>query len=550
MKLSITTVKSDLEQLINAGDASGIRQLYARFQQQTDLDPDLCLLFASAFASLGDMVSVEACCRALISQVPDHYLGHFNLGLALQNQGKGDEAIESYVAAASIRPTESGVWSNLAQLYADLMRYPEAIDAGENALRRVPHAAVAMNNLGVIYRRSGDLEAASQILRQALETEPGYADAAYNYGLVLADQDDGESAKSYYRRAIELRPDYVEAFTDLGSVCRTLAQYDEALQAYDQALKIDPDYTEARWNRALQLLMLGRFDQGWQDYETRWQSGGRGRRRFKRPVWKTEPLDGKRIFVYAEQGLGDTFQFIRLLALLKARGATTVVECQPSLVGVLHGVDGIDELVPRGGRRPVFDVHVALLSLPGLLQIDEHNIPASVPYLHAPTTANQTLVDVLSGGDGFRVGLVWAGNASHSNDRNRSCRLQEFSELMQIDGVTCYGLQVGERAQDIGSLDAPASVIDLSPQLQSFSDTAYALSQLDLVISVDTSVAHLAGAMGKPVWLLLPFVPDWRWLLDRDDSPWYPSMTLFRQDETRQWAPVLERVRAQLVMQK
>ena len=293
-------------------------------------------------------------------------------------------------------------------------------------------------------------------------------------------------------------------------------------------------------------LLRGEYEAGWAGYEHRLalRKFARVRERFDEPRWDGAPLAGQTILLHAEQGFGDTLQFIRYAPLVAARGGAVAVECPPSLASLVGSVEGVARVIEQGAALPPFACQAPLLSLPRILATDMDSIPADIPYLAPPPGPPPP--PLVEAGEGFRVGIVWAGNPDHADDRNRSCGLAAFAPLRALGGVRLYGLQVGPRAADLQSLPPGPPVIDLSPWLSDFAATARAMQALDLIVTVDSAPAHLAGALGRPAWVLLPFVPDWRWLLERDDSPWYPSLRLFRQPTFGDWPAVFERVAASI----
>jgi tetratricopeptide (TPR) repeat protein len=325
-----------------------------------------------------------------------------------------------------------------------------------------------------------------------------------------------------------------------------LKRHDEALASYERAIALNPDYAEAHWNVCLARLRLGDFRGGWPQYEWGWKAGYRGiERRFAQPRWTgAEPLAGKTLFVHAEQGFGDTIQFVRYVPLVAGAGARVVIEVHPSLVALLSGVQNVSSAVSRGGPLPAFDLHCPLLSLPLAFGTELDTIPARVPYLSAPETHLARWKIRLPRAEGLRIGLTWSGR--NIPDPDRSMALAQLAPLFDLPGIHFVSLQKDLRDSDEAALRGRPGFLHLGPDLADFADTAAVIAQLDLVISIDTAVAHLAGALGKPVWILLPFLSDWRWLLDRDDSPWYPTARLFRQDKARAWDTVIARVRAAL----
>ncbi|MBM3526320.1 MAG: tetratricopeptide repeat protein, partial [Alphaproteobacteria bacterium] len=335
------------------------------------------------------------------------------------------------------------------------------------------------------------------------------------------------------------------ALNNLGLAYREKGDIATAITTYEQALAIDGQHGEAHWNRAICWLLQGDMARGWTEYEWRWKRPDfmAIMPNFPTPAWTGGTLAGKSIFVCSEQGVGDTIQFVRYAPLLEKQGARVLFGCQPELADLLKTAPGVAEIVPLGGTASAFDTHTMLLTVPRLLGTTLETVPAEIPYLSADSKKAETWAERLSDLQGMKVGLVWRGNPKHVNDHARSCAPDVLRALLDVDGVSFVSLQKGGPQGEAASL---AGVRDLAGALPDFAETAATIQNLDLVISVDTAVAHLAGALGKPVWTLLPFAPDWRWLVGRDDSPWYPTMRLFRQSKPRDWAGVIKRVRKAL----
>ncbi len=352
---------------------------------------------------------------------------------------------------------------------------------------------------------------------------------------------------THYQRAVELKPRFAEALNNLGNAFQCQRRLDDAADCYRRALELQPDFAGAHYNQSLLQLLLGDFVHGWPEYQ-RWssQTPERVLRHFPQPIWDGQPLDGKTILLHAEQGFGDTLQFIRYARLVKHRGGTVIVECQPDLATLLANACGSDCVIPRGQPLPKFDVHAPLMSLPAILGTTLKTIPADVPYLKSDPQRAAHWRDELTG-DGFKIGLVWQGNPLHKNDCFRSLRLEHFAALAGVPGVRLFSLQKGSGSEQVAALSGRWPIVDLAPRLRDFSETAAVMENFDLVISCDSSPAHLAGALGVPTWLALPTASEWRWLLDRDDSPWYPSLRLYRQQRVGDWAEVIERMRQDLV---
>jgi hypothetical protein len=347
-----------------------------------------------------------------------------------------------------------------------------------------------------------------------------------------------------YDRAVSLRPHYADAHNNRGQSLRDVKRYEEALASYDAALAVQPGHVMAHCNSAAVRLLLGDFKRGWSDYEWRWKKASvvRSNRNFPQPQWRGEDIAGKTILLHSEQGFGDTIQFCRYVPLVVARSAQVVFEVQAQLHALMAGIPGAAQVVARGSPLPAFDVHCPMLSLPLAFGTELGTIPAERAYLSVPEEKARNWRMRLAAERRCLVGLAWSGSRGHEEDRKRSIALDTLLPLLDSD-ATIVSLQKDVRSADAAVLNARSDILHFGDEWHDFSDTAALISQLDLVISVDTSVAHLAAALGKPTWLLLPEVPDFRWLLGREDSPWYPAMRLFRQDEHRDWESVIARVR-------
>ena len=456
----------------------------------------------------GDLARSEQLCRQLLVQQPDQLEALHALGVILCRSDRSDQAI-SYL---------------------------------QRVLELQPDFAEAWGNLGGAFQAQNQLDLAIAHYGQAIALQPDYADAHYNLALALQERDRLEEALHHCQRAIDLAPNNASAYYNRGFILRRLGQLPAAIASYRQAIGLRPTYVEAHKNLGHALLLSGDLIPGFAEYEWRWQQPGWVSRAFTQPQWDGSDLNGKTILLHAEQGYGDTIQFIRYASLVKALGGPVIVECQPALLELLQTAPGIDRLIAQDAPLPEFDCHAPLLSLPHILQTRLETIPAPIPYLRSSGPA---LSPCNLPSSGFKVGIVWTGNPEHKNNHHRSCPIAQFKELVTIPGVSLYSLQKGAAEADLEGIDF--AVTDLSPTLENFAATAAVIAQLDLVITIDTAVAHLAGAMGKPVWLLLSFAPDWRWMLERQDTPWYPTMRLFRQSRRGDWSGVFGAVRQALL---
>ncbi len=468
-----------------------------------------------------------------------------HLGIALAMKGRLDEAIVSFNRAIQLNEGFAAAYSNLANALRGKGRTREAIAVLRRAIELNPEFTAAHNNLGIVLRDAGQLDEAIGAYRRAIEIDPNNADAQCNLGITLSDRDLLDEAIIAYRRAVEIRPDFAEAFNNLGTALKDNAQLEEAVGAFDRAIELNPPYAAAHWNRALTWLLLGDYRRGWAEYEWRLEVPSIvGTRKFDRPRWDGSDPAGKTIFLHPEQGFGDMIQFVRFIPRLIERGAKVILESPPELVRIFHG---FGEVLNPGQLIPPHDVHCPLMSLAGIFGVTAESIPAPIPYLKPePRWVAEWSRRFDSNDDRLRVGLVWGGRGTHSNDRNRSMKLGQFAPLASVAKAAFYSLQKGAASAEAPAPPPGMQLTDWTKELGDFADTAALLQNLDLLITADTAVAHLAGAMGKPVWVLTPAVPDWRWMLEREDSPWYPTMRLFRQKSAGDWPDVLRRVATEL----
>ncbi|WP_027797103.1 tetratricopeptide repeat protein [Paraburkholderia acidipaludis] len=493
---------------------------------------------------------------------------HSNLAFALNARSRHREALGRANQALALMPNFVDALTNRGMALGALDMPAEALESLDRALALKPEMPEAWNNRSCVLRDLGRPEEAVTNCDRALALRPDYAEAWSNRGNALSDLNRPAEAEESYRKAIAAAPGLADAWSNLGLALIDMNRHADALASYDQALALQPDHVEGHWNRALCLLQMGRLEEGWHEYEWRWKRrrNAAEARSFEAPLWLGDaPLDGKVILLHAEQGLGDTLQFCRYASMLARRGAQVVLEVQPELVRLLAPLEGVARIVAQGEPLPPFDLHCPLLSLPLAFETDVASIPGATPYLFADSQAVrhwEAKVSQAAGSPALKVGLVWAGgDRSHvpelrKNDRRRSIALEQMLPLFDVPGIRFFSLQKGAPAQQLAALrerregNRPGAeiddIVDFTGELADFADTAALVSNLDLVISVDTSTAHLAGAMGKPVWILNRFDTCWRWMLERSDTPWYPGARLFRQPALGDWGSVLAAVREAL----
>lgn len=395
--------------------------------------------------------------------------------------------------------------------------------------------------------QSGDNDKALGLIARALGVAPNFPEALNNMGNVLSEMGRREDALLSFKEAVAQKPDYTIAHNHLGSTLLGLGRLDEAAAGYEKAIALNPEFAEAHFNLGRLYLLMGRYGEGWKECGWRRQveEFHHAHRPYPQPVWDGGDPDGKTLFFYPEQGLGDLLQFVRYLPLVAARGGRIILEMPSQMARLFEGFDGAHTLVPSEAPLPDFDCHASLLDLPGIMGTTLENIPAPPSYISADAELTGAWAGRLGPWEDFRVGLVWEGNPDNTENARRSIDPVLLKPLAQIPGVSLYSLQVGRDGEAKAVLGD--AITDLAPELKDFAETAAIIRNLDLVVSVDTAVAHLAGALGHQAWTLLSFVPDWRWLLDRDDCPWYPSMRLFRQKTAGDWPSVVKRLAAAII---
>jgi tetratricopeptide (TPR) repeat protein len=539
---------------------------------------------AISYSVQGRHDEAVACLKEALRLRPDFDRAHNNLGIVLFCQGRYEGALESYETALRLKPDHAETHNNLANTLSALGRHAEAVAHCKKALRLRPGFAQAYNNLGNAYQGLVRLNEAVACYKQALEQDPKLAEARNNLGVALASLNQFDLALANYQEALRLNPDYADAWSNLGNALVQRGSWDSAVAAlrrairlkpknaevhynlgcllrersrtgaagnhFRKALRLKPDYAGAHFALALNLLAQGDFEQGWQEYEWRWRLNRVTLPPFRQPIWDGSSLAGRTILLYSEGGVGDTIQFVRYAAVVKRLGATVILGCREHILPLLKSCPGIDRFVAAGSVPPDFDVQISLMSLPRVLKTALSTVPAEIPYLRPDAKLQQTWHRRLSRCSGFKIGIAWQGNPENRHDRQRSIPLAHFARLARIDGVSLISLQKGLGTEQLRAAADSFRVLELGAGLDkrsgAFMDTAAVMKSLDLVITADTSIGHLAGALGVPVWIALAFMPDWRWLLHREDSPWYPTMRLFRQSKPGDWDGVFARMAEEL----
>jgi FkbM family methyltransferase len=461
---------------------------------------------------------------------------------------RGAENIYRQVLA--VAPANENAWCFLGMACHDQQRYDEAVEAYRQALQIKSRFPVALSNLGNTLKQLGRLDEAEASCREALRYKPDYSTAFNNLGVVQVAQGRLTDASATFEKALQLMPNDAVAHANLGAALVRQGRFDEGTANAERALRINPHYAEAHKNQAIVALLLGDFARGWPEYEWRWRCPASGLPAIPQSRWSGEPLAGRTLLLHWEQGLGDTIQFVRYARILKAKGARIIVCCQKPLRRLLERCDGIDQLVPNGDPLPPFDFWTPLLSIPGILRTTLDTIPGECGYIHPDAGLVAEWRRRLNEYTGFRIGIAWQGSPDFHADRQRSVPLKHFAELAKLSGVRLISLQKGPGTDQIKQLNHDFDLVHFGDELDStsgpFMDSAAIMSIVDLIITSDTSVPHLAGAIGSQVWMGLSISPDWRWLLEREQSPWYPSMRLFRQQKLGDWQEVFQRIAAAL----
>jgi Flp pilus assembly protein TadD len=470
----------------------------------------------------------------------------YRLGMALTNHGRLEEATARLREAVRLDPGHVLAHGNLGNAYLLANRLDDAAGCFRTVLHLRPDSAEALHNLGVVGLKQERWQDAAAHFRHAVACKPGYADAHGSLGQALVRLDRLDEGLAHLEQALVLKPDSPDAHCTMGYALAVWGRHAEALACLETALRLKPDHADAHFERALVWLLQGNWQRGLPEYEWRWKTGRFPEVPRSQPIWDGSDLAGRTILLHAEQGLGDTLQFIRYAPLVRQRGATVVAACQEPLLPLLSRCAAIDHLVGANAEPPPCDVRAPLLSLPLLLGTTPDSAPAQVPYLHADPTLVERWRQEVRPGPPFKIGIVWQGNPSHRKDNLRSVPLRHFAPLARLEGVRLYSLQKGHGSQQLAEFAERWAITDLGDRLTehagAFTDTAAVLMTLDLLIAADTAIVHLAGGLGRPVFLALSSVPDWRWLLDRPDTPWYPTMRLFRQSRRGDWDSVFRSI--------
>jgi tetratricopeptide (TPR) repeat protein len=551
---SVSELRQKAEVHLRNQDLPAAQAAYEALCQQAPKDYEAWLGLGIVNASRGDYPTAEQAFQRALSLKPDLPQAHFNLGRLAGMREQWVEAEKHQRAVLALQPGNLRVYLELGVSLEQQGKLLEAEKIYHQALSLDDSRAELHTALSRVLREQGRLGEAVAPIERALQLQPDFPLAQLEMGHLLRRQRNYEAALEYYQRFSQLAPQERLTFlANYGGVLAELERGEEALACYDEIVRLHPQLADAHLSRAQQLLVLGRFKEGWDEYEWRlqylkWQNDNSAGYYALEPLWQGEPLKDKRVLVYAEQGFGDVFQFSRYLPLLAQQGATVHFHCHPALCSLFAGFPGTDRVEARDADKAAkagFDYYLPLMSLPHRFKTRGGNIPADVPYLQVNSERQSIWRERLPSG-GFKVGLVWGGAGGNIKDPRRSMQLSDLAALAKVQCVSWFSLQKGAPAQQLAHNTTGLAITDLGAEIEDFVDTAAIIMNLDLVITVDTSVAHLAGALGRPAWVFIYNGPDWRWQLGRDDSPWYPSLRLFRQSPGEAWPAVVERVAAAL----
>lgn len=557
-----------------------IQEAVRIYEQILRVDPDNLAIryqLGIALQGLGDLAGAAAAYEYVLRVQPDHIEALCQLGMVYASLGRVDDAITLFQQALRIRPNHAAAHNNLGVLLTIRGDLTRAAQCYQQAIQHQPDYAEAHNNLGLIYHRQGQIPEALSCFRRALELKPDYAEAHNNLGNTLRDQGHFEQALCCYDQALSLKSNYAEALTNRGVALANLDRLEEAVASHERALQFQPrlaqacknlgatrtmqglpeqalicfdqalqlcgDDVDTHTNRALTLLGLDRWEEGWREWEWRWRKPGVFSRFGDWPLWDGARLEGRPILLHNVQGLGDMIHFIRYAPLVQDRGGRVIVECPPQLLRILRTCPGVDACILQGDPVSQNCVHCPVSRLPYLFGTTPVAIPCAIPYLFADSALQEDWRKRLRYLNGNKkVGIVWQGNPNYQLDRYRSCPLSQIARLTAHRGIQFISLQHGRATTELRQLEAGQPIIELGSQLGDFAEVAAAMMNLDLLITVDTAFVHLAGALGVTAWLLLAHASDWRWLWQRTDSLWYPTVRLFRQRQLRDWDTVLVEV--------
>ena len=528
----------------NAGRLAEAEAIYRQILARNPNHPDALHLLGILAGQTGRPQIALELIGKVIAIKPNTSVYHLSLAEIHRLTGMPEQALANLSRALELDPDSPIALDRMGNIEREMGRLDAALGLFARYARLRPDSPEGHNNIGVCLRELGRPQEAIPAHRKAIQLKPDFAEAHNNLGVCFKDLGNKSEAIDQFRQAVKFRPDFAEAHNNLGAALLAFGSTADAVPEFRKAIELRPDFGGAHYNLSLALLLLGQFPEGWREHEWRWQAKDfpSPRYQFGKPQWDGGDLTGRTILLHCEQGFGDSIQFIRYAALVAALGAKIVVWAPPELRRLFQSVK-CASIVVAAGECPPVDVHCPLMSLPRIFDTRLESIPAPVPYLWAdPNLAERWKAKIAVAEGEFKIGLAWAGRPTHGDDRDRSISLRDFAALAATSRATFFSLQKGEASAQAANPPPGMKLIDFTAEIHDFADTAALIANLDLVITIDSAVAHLAGAMGKPVWVLLPFAPDWRWMLDREDSPWYPTMRLFRQPTRGDWNAAMGRM--------
>ncbi|MCH7710974.1 MAG: tetratricopeptide repeat protein [Proteobacteria bacterium] len=527
-----------------SGDLAKAETAYKRHLRKHPRDPGALQLLGLIAHERGRTSRALQLIGKAIAEAPGDANLHHVKGYVLQGAGRLEEAAESYAQALALMPDAALSHTNLGNVLKGLGRYDEAVTHHRRAVAIDPAFAEAWSNLGLTHKARRDRDAAFESFERALALKPDNAEFHYNFANALLMSGRTAEAAESFARTVTLAPGHVRAHANLGVALKEEGRMNDAIASLRTAIALDPAYADGHWNLGLALLLDGRFEEGWREYEWRRKIPEIGVRSFDAPAWDGAPFEGKTLLIHAEQGLGDALQFIRYAPLAKEKGGTVVFECPAPLMKIAESAPGIDRLTARGDAPVPFDIEIPLISLPAVLGTTAETVPADIPYLAADAALSAAWKERLGGG--FNIGIAWQGNPSYKADGRRSIPLAHFAALTGIGGPKFISLQKGPGAEQLQGFAAGSAITDPGADFDeangAFMDSAAVIANLDLVITSDSAIAHLAGALGRETWMALPHIPDWRWGLEGETTPWYPTLRLFRQSRAGDWDTVFARL--------
>jgi tetratricopeptide (TPR) repeat protein len=551
-KSSLATTLDDACRRHSLGELPAAEKLFRQVLRADPFNVEAAYRLASIYRSQDRVPDALTQLVNVLRTQPDFAEAHHAKGMIFASKGDLDEALESFRHAVTHKPSFPEAHFDRGVTFVRAKRINEAVAAFQQAILYRSDYPEALLQLARAYETQDKIDQAIDTYRSLLLLRPEDGDVYNSLGLLFAKiKRPGEAVKEF-RKALAKDSTQAGYHNNLGAALAESGNPKEAIEHFEAAVRINPQHAEAHKSLGMTLLQLGDFERGWQEYEWRWKCKGFTPRKLKSPQWDGTALSGRRILLYTEQGIGDNLQFIRYAQSVRARGGVVLVECPRALVPLFQTCPDVAEVIAQGTDLPEFNCHAPLLSLPLLLGTTLNTVPAHVPYLAADGEQLNRLERELAPMNAFKVGIVWQGSKTNLQDHRRSIPLHFFGMLAQVPGVELFSLQKGHGVEQLAKIADQFRVIDLGSKLDSngeaFVGTAAAVCKLDLVVTCCTAIAHLAGALGRPVWVALSNPADWRWLLDREDSPWYPTMRLFRQTDPENWPSVFRSIREELIV--